>query len=80
MACGLPVIASRVGGIPNLVKDGVTGWLVPPGDVKAISEKLAWLALRLEVGRRFGMAGRERTATLATWEEQGNGPPTSCVF
>lgn len=36
MAYGIPVIASRVGGLPEIVEDGKTGWLVPPGDVSAL--------------------------------------------
>ncbi len=60
MAAGLPVIASRVGGIPEAVVDGVTGILVPPQDPQALSEAIQWMvehpAERAEMGRR----GRER--------------------
>ena len=38
MAEGLPVVATHVGGLPELVKDGQTGYLVPPGDITAPSE------------------------------------------
>ena len=41
MASGTPVIASRVGGLAEIVQDGVTGFLVPPGDVAALHERLA---------------------------------------
>jgi glycosyltransferase involved in cell wall biosynthesis len=37
---GLPVIGSRVGGIPDMVQDGVNGWLVPPRDVAALASAL----------------------------------------
>jgi len=40
MACQTPVIATAVGGIPELIRDGETGWLVPPGDATAIAARL----------------------------------------
>ncbi|MCY3945049.1 MAG: glycosyltransferase [Anaerolineaceae bacterium] len=40
MLCGTPVLATAVGGIPEIVEDGVSGWLVPPGDVKSLAGKL----------------------------------------
>jgi glycosyltransferase involved in cell wall biosynthesis len=55
MAAGLPVITTPVGGIPELITDGVEGWLAPPGDVAALTEKIVLLAgneeLRLAMGR-----------------------------
>jgi glycosyltransferase involved in cell wall biosynthesis len=67
MACGKPVLATRTGGIPELVVDGETGLLTPYGSPEAISEKLIAL---LEDGRMraaMGRRGRERVEKLFTW-------------
>ncbi|HLQ65838.1 MAG TPA: glycosyltransferase [Candidatus Limnocylindrales bacterium] len=72
MAAGLPVVATRVGGIPEAVADGVTGFLVPPLDPPALAEALARLAddaaLRASLGERGRAAARQfdadRTAAL----------------
>jgi glycosyltransferase involved in cell wall biosynthesis len=58
MAAGLPVIASSVGGIPELVVDGGTGWLVPPADVKALVHQLRSLLLNPEQRLSMGAAAR----------------------
>ncbi|HEX7345887.1 MAG TPA: glycosyltransferase family 4 protein [Candidatus Limnocylindrales bacterium] len=59
MATGLPVVASRLSGIPELVTDGVSGLLVPPGDDAALADALASLAADPERRTRLGAAGRE---------------------
>jgi glycosyltransferase involved in cell wall biosynthesis len=51
MLCGTPVIASRVGGIPDIVQDGVTGTLTPPGDVPALANALARALDDVEIDR-----------------------------
>ncbi|WP_018086546.1 glycosyltransferase family 4 protein [Desulfurispora thermophila] len=60
MAAGLVVVASRVGGIPEAVWDGQTGFLVPPGDEAALAEKLRYLVQQPELRCRMGEAGRMR--------------------
>lgn len=60
MAIGLPVVASDVGGTPELVRDGVDGWLIASGDTRAASERLVRLAKDPGRGRRMGEAGRSR--------------------
>jgi glycosyltransferase involved in cell wall biosynthesis len=58
MAAGLPVVASRLSGIPELVTDGVSGILVPPGDPSAVADALMRLAADPELRRGLGAAGR----------------------
>jgi len=60
MAHGLPVIASRTGGLPEVVEDGVTGILVTPEDIHALAEALAALLRDPETRGRMGDAGRRR--------------------
>ena len=62
MAAGLPVVASRVSGIPEVVVDGETGWLVPPEDPEALATALAELLADPGEGHRRGTAGRQRVA------------------
>jgi colanic acid/amylovoran biosynthesis glycosyltransferase len=59
MAAGLPVVASRLSGIPELVTDGVSGLLVPPGDDDALADALERLAGDAALRARLGAAGRE---------------------
>lgn len=69
LAAGIPVIASRVGGNPELVQEGVTGWLVPADDVDAWRE--AMLALKhTSADRRGEMGERGRTfiQSSRTWK------------
>jgi glycosyltransferase involved in cell wall biosynthesis len=56
---GRPAVATRVGGIPEVVEDGVTGLLVPPGDVVAFGDAVARLLTDDDLRRRMGDAARE---------------------
>lgn len=60
MAVGLPVVASRVGGIPELVEDGTTGMLVSPGDAVELAAKLGLLIEDRGLRLKMGKAGRKR--------------------
>jgi len=62
MAWGRPVVASAVGGLVDAVEDGVTGLLVPPGDVAALREAIERLLGDAELRERLGAAARERAA------------------
>ncbi len=60
MAAGLPVVASRVGGVPELIEDGSTGWLVPPRDIEALTSRLRLLLADPELRAGMGEAGLAR--------------------
>ena len=62
MAAGRPVVATRVGGVPDLVADGTTGLLVPPRDPVALAAALIRLADSPALGERMGRAGAARLA------------------
>jgi glycosyltransferase involved in cell wall biosynthesis len=59
LACGVPVIASDVGGLPEVVRHGETGLLVPPGDPAALAAAVASLLDDEPRRQRLGQAGRE---------------------
>jgi len=60
MAAGLPVVATNVGGNPEIVQDGETGLLVPPRDPAAMADAIIRVLEAPEMAKRFGVAGRER--------------------
>jgi glycosyltransferase involved in cell wall biosynthesis len=65
---GLPVIASNVGGIPEVVKDGVTGILVRPGDPEALADAIIKLASSVELRNKMGQAGRKFVRDNFLWD------------
>jgi glycosyltransferase involved in cell wall biosynthesis len=59
MAAGVPVVATPVGGIPEVIADGVSGFLAAPGDKAALARLLRKLLLDRALGARIGAAARE---------------------
>lgn len=68
MASGTPVIASRIGGVPEVVDHGVTGYLVEPGDVDELRDRLAEVTGSPASIERLGSAARERILDRFTWD------------
>ena len=69
MACGKPVIATKVGGIPLLIKDGQTGFLVDPADEKQIAEKIAYLIDEPTERERIGTLARKFIEEEFAWDK-----------
>src|SRR6201999_466928 len=85
LAAGLPVVATRVGGIPDFVHDGVNGLLVDEGDVDALAAAIDRLSADREELRRLRAAirpprtMREHAATLALYYQGDLAPPAADV-
>ena len=62
-AHGRPVIATGIGGIPESISDGVDGFLVSPGSVKELRDRMIWMAEHREEAVKMGLAGREKVET-----------------
>lgn len=71
MACGLPVVASRAGGLPFSIRDGETGLLVTPGDPSALKHAISTLLDDPDLRRRMGEAGEQR-AHRYRWRHVAN--------
>jgi glycosyltransferase involved in cell wall biosynthesis len=67
-ASGVPVVASRTGGIPDVVEDGETGVLVPPGDARRLAEAIAELAVDTERRRRLAATARRTVEERFSWD------------
>ena len=68
MARGRTVVSTPVGGIPTVIEDGVTGFLVPIGDVAATRAALERALADPELRRRIGAAARERVSEYCSWD------------
>jgi len=68
MACGTPAICADVASMPEVVEDGVTGFIVPPNDPEALGEKLRWLRAHKDEAARMGENARRRVMDLFTWD------------
>jgi len=67
-ACGLPVIVSRVGGLPEVVQNNKTGIIIPPKDVAALARALETLITNEELRKSMGKSGREFVQQFYDWE------------
>lgn len=78
MASGLPVVTTPVNGIPELVQDGVTGLLVPPGRPDLLADALQRLFADPSVGAELARAARERV--IAEFDIRRIGPSIAALF
>jgi glycosyltransferase involved in cell wall biosynthesis len=67
MASGTPVVASRIGGLAEVVVDGETGFLVPPGDTEALRDRLDRLVSDRRLAAQLGANARDLVAERFTW-------------
>jgi D-inositol-3-phosphate glycosyltransferase len=69
MACGTPVVGSNVGGIKFTIRDGETGYLVPPKDPDVLADKIAYLYANPKLLHLFGRQAIQRVNDLFTWSK-----------
>ena len=67
MACGTPVVATRVGGVPDIIKDKENGILVPPKDPKKLADAIIYLLTDKATAVKMGQKGR-RIAQQYSWK------------
>jgi glycosyltransferase involved in cell wall biosynthesis len=68
---GLPIVSTNIGAIPDMVRDGNNGYLVPPGDVEKLCDALTKLLASPEKCREFGEQGRILAETRYNWKSVG---------
>ncbi|GMQ81653.1 MAG: glycosyltransferase family 4 protein [Rhodothermia bacterium] len=71
-ACGIPVIGTHSGGIPDAVIDGATGILVPPDSEHELAEAVVQILSNSDLANRLGEAGREHVISTANWDAVSN--------
>ena len=67
MACGTPAIGTALGGMPEVVRDGETGFIVAPGDAGALGDRIRWLRDNPSEAARMGAAARQLVLDQFTW-------------
>ena len=70
LACGLAVIAPRVGELARVLDHGETAWLVPPADAQATADAISLLARRADLRARLGEAARRSAEANDSWESR----------
>jgi glycosyltransferase involved in cell wall biosynthesis len=69
MACGAPAICTNVASLPELVDDGITGFVVPPNDPGTLGARLSWVRDHPDEARAMGKAARQRILERFTWSQ-----------
>ena len=69
MACGTPAIVTNVGGLPETVVEGITGFIVPPNDPAVLRQKISWLASHPECVEKMGRAAASHVRERFTWPQ-----------
>jgi glycosyltransferase involved in cell wall biosynthesis len=67
LASGLPVVATQVGGIPDLVEHGINGLLVAPGDPAGLAQAIRYLGSDPEIRRQMGQRNRAKAEAALDW-------------
>lgn len=67
MACGAPALCTAIASLPEVVEDGVNGFVVPPNSPAALCERLCWLRAHPQAAAAMGAAGRRRVLERFTW-------------
>lgn len=68
MACGLPIVSTRLGGIPDVVEDGKNGLLAEPGDEKSLADALIYLMQNEDIAKKMGNYGKIKVQDYS-WEK-----------